>query len=93
MPKGVHTVKTDAGMHALHRSASFIYRQIMQAHISDRQALYTHNSVDAPGFRSTVETPLMFGMSQYCDQWRSQKLAEVLSTSGVGIPYKESNNV
>ena len=49
-------------------------------------------SVDAPGFRSTVKTPLMLGMSQYCDQWRSQKLAEVLPTSGVGIPYKKSNN-
>ena len=79
-------------MHALHRSASFISRQIMQTDISDRQALYLPKSVDAPGFRSTVETPLMLGMSQYCDQWRSQKLAKVLSTSGVGIPYKESNN-
>ena len=92
MPKGVHTVKTEARMHAQHRSASFIFRQIMQTHISDRQALYMPKSVVAPGFRSTVETPLMLGMSQYYDQWRSQKLAEVLSTSGIGIQYKESNN-
>ena len=67
MPKGVHTVKTEARMHALHRSASFISRQIMQTHISDRQVLYMPKSVDAPGYRSTVETPLILGMSQYCD--------------------------
>ena len=59
MPKGVHTVKTEARMHALHRSASFISRQIKQTHISDRQALYIPKSVDAPGFRSTVETPCL----------------------------------
>ena len=78
MPEGVHTVKAEARMHD-----TLIY---------DRQALYITKAVDAPGFRSTVETPLMLGMSQYCDQWRSHKLAEVLSTSGIGIPYKESNN-
>ena len=92
MPKGIHTVKTEARMHALHRSASLRSRHITQTHISDRQALSMPKSVDAPGCQSTVETPLMLGMSQFCDQWRSQKLAEVLSTSGVGIPYKESNN-
>ena len=54
MPKGVHTVKTEARMHALHRSASFISRQIIQTHISDRQALYMPKSVDALGFRSSV---------------------------------------
>ena len=79
-------------MHALHRSALFIYRQIKQTDISDRQVLYMPKSVDAPGFRSTVGTPLMIGMSQYCDQWRSQTLAKVFSTSGVAIPYKGTNN-
>ena len=39
MPKGVHTVKTEARIHALHRSAPFVSQQIMQTHISDRQAL------------------------------------------------------
>ena len=92
MLKGVHTVKTDASMHALNRSASFVSQQIMQTHISDRQALYTPKSVDGHGFRSTVEIPLMLGMSRYCDQWGSLTLAEVLSKSGVGISYKESNN-
>ena len=92
MLKGVHTAKTEARMHALHRSASLISRQIMQTDIYDRHALYMPKSLDAPGFRSTVKTPLMLIISQYCDQWGSQKLEEVLSTSGVGIPYKESNN-
>ena len=86
--KGVHIVKTEARMHALLRSASFIYRQIMLTHISDRQELYMPKPVDAPGFRSTVETPLTLGMAQYCNQWRSHKLAEILSTPGVGIPYR-----
>ena len=30
----------------------------------------------------------MFGMSQCCDQWRSQTPPEVLSMSEVGIPYR-----
>ena len=63
MPRGVHTVQTEARMHALHRSASFVSQQITQSHISDRQALYTPKSVNAHGFRSTVEIPLMLGMS------------------------------
>ena len=86
--RDTHCQNGSTHMNALHRSASFISRQIMQTHISDRQALYIPKSVDAHGFRSTVETPLMLGMSQYCDQWRSQKLAEVLSTSGVGTPHR-----
>ena len=92
IPKGIHTVKTEARMNAQHRSVSFVFQQIMQTHIPDRQALYTPKSVDELGFRSTIETALMLGRSQYCDQWRSQQLPEVISKSGVGIPYKESNN-
>ena len=85
----VHTVKTEAREHALHRSASFVSQHIMQAHRSDRQALYAPKSENASGFRSTVETPLTLGISLYCDhQWRSKKLADVLSKSGVGVPYK-----
>ena len=76
MPRGLPTVKTEARIHAPHQSASFTSQQIKQTHRFDRQALYMPKSVDAPDFRSTVETPLMLGMSQYCDQWRCQKLSD-----------------
>ena len=78
-------------MRTLHRSASFVSQQIMQTHISDRQVLHAPKSVDAPGFRSTVNTPLMLGTSQCCDDRRIQKLEEILSKYEVGISYKESN--
>ena len=92
MLKGVHSVKTKPRMRALHRAVSFVSQQIMKTHRSDRQVLFVPKSVDVPDFRSTVETPLMLGMSQYRDHWRSHKLAEVLSKSGVCNPYNESNN-
>ena len=70
--KGVHTIKTEARQRALDQSASFLAQQILQAHKTDHQVLYTPQNKDTPGFQSTVETPLTLGMSLYCDhQWRS----------------------
>jgi len=46
--RGTHCQKRKQ---ALHRSASFVSKQLRQTHISDRQVLYRPKSVYAPGFR------------------------------------------
>ena len=83
--KGMYTVKTDVRTHKVNQSAAVISQQILQAHESNRQQYQLKCSTAA--FRSMTETPQTLGISLYCDHnWRSQKLANLLSHAGLGVP-------
>ena len=89
--QGVNSAKTSSWQEAMTRSAGVISQQIMQAHKSTRQVKYEPTSTDtnAISFRSTIETPITLGMSQYCQNaFRNHKLTQLLAGAGVGVPYK-----
>ena len=87
----IERVKSTDREQSVNQSASVLAHHFVGAHISDRQALVSYNTInDSEAFRQHCETPLSVGLAlDVHTNTRSKPLVERLAGPDLAVSYKK----